>query len=207
MRAVPRTTASAGYRRPARAAGVALLLALALLFPARAWADAWGVEAVLLAIHLRKETYRLGEQYPRKLDDKGRTVLVPGIEVNHDTELAGRPLGARYLRVGGAYYRDSMDYPAGFVGAAPRWELYRGESLTVAMDFGFGLFFRRSWRDVPGYGKDDFYEEAHGYEYKWTVMGEVDLLYDLGPDRQAVWSIVPAVPYVVLHAVGLRWAY
>ncbi len=79
--------------------------------------------------------------------------------------------------------------------------------LDIALDAGVGFSFRRDWNGLPGYVDDGFWEKSHGWQYKWLPAGELDLLYTLRPGVQGVWSVIPGVPYIMVHAVGLRWRY
>ena len=45
-----------------------------------------------------------------------------------------------------------------------------------------------------------------GYEYKFLVLGEIDLLYRIDRDLQGVWSIFPGYPFVIMQSLGLRWS-
>jgi len=188
-----------------------MLLLLAALPPAAACADAWGLEALLLSGHASDRSLRLGERYSRKLSSDGRFVLTPGLELYYDRMPQRAPLGIDVLRFTLGGYLDSMNQKSGYVAILPRWEF----PLTGKIDMSFGLgptlIFRESWKEIPGYRDDGFYNESDsflpGYQYKPILGGDLDFRYRLAPDLEAVWSIVPAVPYVISQSLGLRWSF
>ena len=176
-----------------------------------ALADAVGAELIILTTHVQNERDAPVERYKRKLDRKGRFVLTPGIEVYYDKELSEPLWKARYIRTSAGLLQDSVAHQFGYFAVMGRWILHEGDPLQISLHAGPGFIFRETWRDVPGYRADNVLQESErflpGYEYKFLILGEVDLLYRITPNLQGVWSIFPGFPFVVIQNLGLRWSF
>ncbi|MDH4246787.1 MAG: hypothetical protein OEW39_03120 [Deltaproteobacteria bacterium] len=204
-------------KRPCAAPGIrGGLLAAALLAavcaPAETVrADSAGVETVVLATHLISETMALGQDFPRKLDDRGRFVLMPGLEVYYDETLDSPWKGAEEVRIALGYYRDSMDRPSGYLCIGPLWSWVLNPDLRFGFMVGPSFIYRQSWNRVPGYADDSFYKENSrfmpGYQYKFFVGGKLELRRTFRPGLEGVWSAIPGIPYVIVQNVGLRWSW
>lgn len=187
------------------------MLIILSLFPGSAHADALGAEVLLLTAHVSKETIRLGEQYKRKLSPDGRFVFTPGMELYYDRTVTSGLLRLDTLRFVLAGYRDSVDHFSGYLGFLPRWEFDLRERLRLSLGVGPVLIFRKSWKTVPGYVDDGYYNQSDnflpGYQYKLIIGGDIDFQYQLTPRLQAVFSIVPGVPFVITPSLGIRWSF
>lgn len=184
-----------------------IFLLLCLACTTKAHADAVGAEMIFLTTHLSDETIQLGEKYRRKLSEDGRVIITPGIEIYYDKEVKERFIYARDLRFVAAGYRDSIDHLAGYLAILPRWELFAKQRISLSFGLGPTLIFRETWNTVPEYRDDGYFQEAHGYQYKWIVGGDLDLQYKVSDRIQVVWSIVPGIPYVITHSLGVRWSF
>ena len=184
---------------------------LLLADPAAVQADAIGVETIVIAMHLHEETLELGERYPRRLDRRGRFILMPGLEAYYDLALEDGPLGIDHLRTTFGQYRDSMDKRSGYLAMMARWENTLTDNWDWGIYLGPMLLFRESWRDIEGYNDDRFYSESEkfmpGYQYVWYPGGKLELLYHWNSDTQAVLSLVPGLPFVLVHYAGMRWSF
>ncbi|MDH5752906.1 MAG: hypothetical protein OEZ59_10890 [Deltaproteobacteria bacterium] len=187
---------------------VALLAALLAAAPGSARADALGLETPVITIHLRRETYELGRQYPRRLDREGRVILMPGLEAYYDQRLETPRLGAGHLRYVAGWYRDSMNKPSGYLTAGGHWSWDWGERTRLGFYFGPSLIFRHSWKNIENYDDDRFYKQSRkfmpGYQYKLYVGGKVELRRVFSAAWEGVYSIVPGIPYVMVHYLGVR---
>ena len=178
--------------------------------PELAFADAAGAELVILTTHVQDQRDAPVEHYQRKLDSNGRFVLTPGLEIYYDTTLDEPIWKAKEIRTSAGLLKDSVDHLLGYVAVMGRWILDDHDPLQISIHAGLGFIFRESWRDVPGYNPDNPLEESDrflpGYEYKFLIVGELDLQYRITPELQGVWSIFPGIPYVVMQNLGLRWS-
>ena len=187
-----------------------MLLGWVAVGGAPASADGVGVHFLTLSIHMASETIGLGEEYPRKVDDSGRHVWTPGVEVFYDSVWEDAPLGIDELRWAGGWFRDSMDQPAGYLALVPRWVTPLGPKWRFGFHLGAMIYFRRSWDQFPGYDNDGFYEEGSsgpldGYQYQWLPSGKLEFLYPLGEKVEGVFALFPGIPYILVHYVGVRW--
>jgi len=176
-----------------------------------AYGDAFGVEALILTSHLSGETIQLGKEYRRKLSDDGRFIVTPGLEIYYDKDMRPGFLKADTLRFTfGAYY-DSMDHKAGYVAIKPHWNFPLHDRMGISLGLGPALIFRETWNAIPGYRDDGYFNESErflsGYQYKVIIGGEIDLRYKLTPRLQAVWSIIPGIPYVITQSIGILWSF
>ena len=194
------------------ALGIGAIVALGLQpwWHQPALADAVGAELIILTLHVQNQRDALPSEYKRKLDKKGQYVLTPGIEVYYDNRLDEPLWNAREIRTTVALLEDSVAHLFAYIAVMGRWMLYEGDPWDISLTFGPGFIVRESWRDVPGYDPDNPLEESDtflpGYEYKFLVLGEIDLLYRFDRDLQGVWSIFPGYPYVIVQSLGLRWS-
>lgn len=190
---------------------VLLALLLGMVAAREVWANATGAELVLLSMHVQTARDANPKLYQRRLDEQGQYVVTPGVELYHDWELAQPVWAARFVRLTGAEYEDSVLHRAGYVAVTAVWTVHRAEPWEVLFMIGPGLIFRESWRNIPGYKPDNPLDESKdflpGYEYKFLPLGSFDLLYRISPAWQAVWSIFPGIPYVITHNLGVRWTY
>lgn len=194
-----------------------LLLLLALGTPAPAAEpphrarDAFGAEATLLTSHVRSQRGAPVRHYARRLDEHGTHVLTPGLELYYDRALTAPWLQARHVRLAAGRLSDSALHELGYVAVMGRWLLREGPRLDVSLQLGPGLLYRESWRDLPGYEGHALLNETDdflpGYEWAVLPLGDLDLAWRLTPGLQAVWSIFPGLPYVVMQSVGVRWEF
>jgi hypothetical protein len=193
----------------------ALLVLLALAGPAwqaaPARADAFGAEVTLLSTHLRSQRDAPVELYRRRLDDRGRNVVTPGIKLSYDFELSEPLWRARQVRVTAGQLSDSIEHRFGYLAVMGRWVLWEGERFAWSFQAGPGFIYRKSWRDVPEYDPDNLLQESdrflRGYEWAVLPLGDFNLLYRFTPGLEGVWSIFPGIPYVLMQSVGLRWSF
>ena len=189
-------------------AAAAVLAAVASASPDAVRADAVGAEAILLSLHVLSQRDAPVEHYERRIDAGGQAIVTPGIELYFDRSLTETLWNARALRVTAALLEDSVRHRFGYLHLGAVWWLHESERWAIILLFGPGFIFRESWRDIPGYDPDNPLEESDtflpGYEYKFLPLGSLDLLYRLDPTWQAVWSVFPGVPYVILLSLGFR---
>jgi len=200
-----------GVRLPAHLLlvfGCALLGLLAHTSPARAQALGW--EVFTITNHVQTVRDAPPKEYVRRMDERGQNVVTPGLGLYYDFRLETPQWVFTEIRPAFGIMQDSIAHWSGFVGVMWRWVMYGDEDFEASLQIGPGLIFRETWRRVPGYNPDNPFDESDhfmpGYEYKFLPIGDVDLLWRLSPRTQFVWSIVPGIPYVIVHSLGLRHA-
>jgi hypothetical protein len=203
--------ALAAVRLAALAAALACAVLLPVLTPATARADAFGAELTVLTTHVLSQRDAPVQYYPRKLDSKGRFVLTPGLEAYYEWELSEPLWQARQIQLAGGQISDSVEHRLGYLAVMGRWVLAEGGRTTWSLQAGPGFLYRKSWRDVPGYMPDNALHESSrflpGYEWAFLPLGKLDLNYRIRPGLEAVWSIFPGIPYVIVQSLGLRWSF
>lgn len=186
-----------------------LLITFLVFSPLKVNADAIGTELLLLTMHLGNETIQLGDIYQRRLSSDGRYVITPGIELNYDNALRSAPLGLDNARFAVAWYKDSVDHHSGYVAYLLRWDINAFAKTNISIGLGPTLIFRESWNKLPHYNDDGYYSESNnflkGYQHKWIIGGDVDFQWQIGDQLQAVFSIVPGIPFVITCSMGIRW--
>ncbi|MDH5561285.1 MAG: hypothetical protein OEY59_10590 [Deltaproteobacteria bacterium] len=175
------------------------------------FADTIGVEIISLTSHFSDQRDAPVDRYKYKLEDSGTHLLTPGVELNWDHRLEKPFLSAEELRVAGGYYLDSIAFPAAYFGVGLRWVIYESNKFSGSIQLGPGIILRKSWTSVEDYNPDNPYDESDwflkGFEFKIMPVGDLDFHYRFSDDLQAVWSIVPAFPFVFVQNFGIRWAY
>ena len=174
-------------------------------------ADAIGMEIITLTSHISDSTIQLGEDYHRKLSDDGRHLITPGVELYYDNQIPYRSTYAYIdsLRAVAAGYYDSMNHFSGYIAYMPRWIIFKFKKTSLNFGIGPTLIFRESWKTIPQYRDDGYYQESEnflpGYQYKFILGGDINIHYEINNRLEAVWSIIPGLPYVITHAFGVRW--
>ena len=140
-------------------------------------------------------------------------LITPGIELYYDHHI---PYRSRYVYVDSlraviAGYFDSMNHFSGYIAFTPRWIIFAINKISLNFGAGPTLIFRESWNTIPQYRDDGYYHESDhflpGYQYKFILGGDVNFHYTINQQLDAVWSIVPGMPYVITHAFGVRWRF
>ncbi|HEX7928776.1 MAG TPA: hypothetical protein VF678_14365, partial [bacterium] len=187
------------------------IAALLLLGASSVRADAIGAELILLTTHLQQQRDADIARYARRLDDEGRNVLTPGIEVSYEWNLRQPWLLAKQNRVTLGLLSDSAERRFGYIAYLARWEPYTSDTWGVSMQAGPGFIWRETWRVFPEYRANNSLRQSKsflpGYEWALLPLGEVDLLYAWSSSSKLVWSVFPGIPYVVTQSFGFRWEF
>src|SRR5689334_2431323 len=170
-----------------------------LIGASTARADAIGAELILLTTHLQQQRDADIARYGRRLDDEGRNVLTPGIEVSYEWNLREPWLLAKQNRVTLGLLSDSAERRFGYIAYLARWEPYTSDTWGVGIQAGPGFICRESWRVFPEYRANNALRQSKsflpGYEWALLPLGEVDLLYAWSNSTKLVWSVFPGIPY------------
>jgi len=177
-----------------------------------AHADGFGIEILGLNMHIIDSAVQWGSRSPRKLDDSGRFVYLPGWELYWEHETKDKIfLNADGYRFTIAQYRDTMDQLSGYIHAGLRWKFHIDSKRLWSVGLGPSLFFRESWRVFSDYNPHQLLLESDtflpGYEYMWIIWGDIDFQYKISNDLKLVVSILPAIPYSILFSMGVFWGY
>ena len=162
-----------------------------------------GVKLILLSSHLLPYTYQLGKFYPRKIDNKGQFVWIPGIEIFWEQDKPINQINSRFLRYSVAIYKDCLDQYAGYIAVSFRWVHQFRDQLRINWGIGPTLVWRQSWSQFTFYRNDGFFRDGNNFEFRELVAGDVDIEY-LYQDKVG-WSlsIVPTIPFTVTQSLGL----
>ena len=184
-------------------------LMAALLMPALSTAESLGVRTILLTTHVQDQRDAPLEEYDLKLDDQGRHILTPGLELLYDRDLEHPLMGSLRARCALGLMRDSVGHLFGYAAVMGEWAIHRGVTTELLFHAGPGLIFRESWRDVEGYLADNPLVESswflRGYEYAFLPLGDFELSFRITDRSEFVWSLFPGIPYVVTQSVGVKW--
>jgi hypothetical protein len=168
----------------------------------------YGVQFFVPTLHLSDNAVSFGDKYSYRLDDEGRIVALPGIKSSLDIKLSDEILGSDIFRAGFAYYRDCMDQESGVLHFGLRWTLFEAGNFNMDVGLGPTLFYRKSWNQFSFYYEDGFLVESDdflpGYQHRFLVFGDFDLKYKLNEKFEAIVSIIPAFPYVLMTTAGLN---
>lgn len=188
----------------------ALLLAAGPMAP-RARADAVGVDVTVLTSHVKSQRDAPVKYYRRKLDDAGRHIVTPGLDVTYDFDLDEPFWKAKQIRIEGGQVSDSAAHTFRYAAVMGRWMLVEGEKLNWSIQVGAGIIARKSWRDIPEYEPDNALRESDhflpGWEWAVLPLGDLDLAWRFTPTFEGVWSVFPGVPYVIVQSLGVRWMF
>ena len=164
---------------------------------------------MVLSSHIRDQRDAPVEYYSRRLDQEGRHVLTPGLEVYFSKDLLRPLLGSDKIRYVGGLLSDSIGHRFAYFGVLGNYTLYKGRFHTVELHIGPGFILRESWSDLPVYDPNNPLNESEdflpGYEYKLLPIGDIDFVIPLSHGKDFIWSIVPGFPYVITQSIGLRW--
>jgi len=190
------------------------LIILEIISVSKIVANDIGTSLTLLSIHTESGNLALREQYPRKIDQKGKYVVTPGAEVYYQRRFISKPLKTDYFRTAlGAGY-DCADLKSGYLHFGGRWVFNLNERFKLDLGLGPTLYFRESWEkrfqnlvsDEEGFWieSDDF---LSGYQHKWLVGGNIELLYKITPNMNVFWGVVPAFVIVFVNSFGVRYSF
>jgi len=182
------------------------------VFSTPIWADAIAVESILLSVHVSEDAFApLGDQYDRKLDERGRSSVTPGIKMSYDYFLEEPIVYSSIVRASGALYADCLNKNSGFLGIGFRWTfpIWNSDVWNFSIDSGAALIFRETWRSLSN--DSSFYTESNdfmpGYQHKWIVVLSTDVTYSINQEFEWVQSIIPALPYVLMYSTGIRYIF
>ena len=167
-----------------------------------------GIELLGLNMHLIDSAVEWGKRSPHKLDDGGRFLYLPGLEVYYEWDAReGKIFNADGYRFTIASYLDTMDRHSGYIHLGLRYTFPFDSGRQLSIGFGPSLFFRETWSVFPDYEKHQLLVESDsflpGYEHMWLVFGDVDYQYRISKDLKLVVSMLPAIPYSILFSIGI----
>lgn len=172
-------------------------------------ADNVGIQAFIPSIHLIDTATEFGEKYSYKLDKKGRIVAMPGIKVFYDFSLEEPYFNSKFARLGVGYYLDCMKQKSWVFHLGLRWTSNLNERISFNWGLGPTLWLRESWNKFPYYEDNGLLQESDrffkGYQYRFLVFGDFDLLYEIDTTTHLILSVVPAIPYIITSTFGIVW--
>jgi hypothetical protein len=171
------------------------------------YSDNISFETFTLTTHVSKTAVVNGNQYPRKLDENGWIIFMPGLEIGYQYDTHNNFLGIDGYKVMIANYSDSRAQHSGYLQMGPRWIFNITSKLDVNIGIGPLLFFRKSWREFDNYTGNAILKEKYGYEYIIFIFGDIDIRYKISKNLKVVWGIIPAIPYSIANTVGLVYEF
>jgi hypothetical protein len=178
------------------------------------FADSIGASFILLSVHPNPGILALREQYPRKIDAKGKYVFTPGVEGYYQQQFASSPLKMDSMRfaIGAGY--DCADMKFGYMHWGGRWVFPWTGQLLLDVGLGPSLIFRESWKKRFAElvaDEEGFWVESDkfipGYQYKWLIGGNLELQYEFATNWHAYWAVVPAINILVINSMGVKYSF
>ncbi len=171
------------------------------------YSDEISVETFTLTFHVSKTAVVNGNQYPRKLDDKGWIIFMPGLEIAYQFNIKNHFLAIDGYKVMLGNYSDSRAQHSGYLQFGPRWIFNITKKLDINLGIGPLFFFRKSWREFDNYSGNAVLKEKYGYEYIIFIFGDIDIRYKINKNLKIVWGIIPAIPYSIANTLGIVYEF
>ena len=70
-----------------------ILIIILIIIPIISYSDNISIETFSLTFHVSETSVVNGNQYPRRLDDKGWVIFMPGIEIGYQYDVKNNFLG------------------------------------------------------------------------------------------------------------------
>lgn len=184
-----------------------IFIVIILFLNTNIYSDELSVETFTLTFHVSKTAVTNGNQYPRKLDDKGWIIFMPGLEVGYQYDVKNHFLGIDGYKIMIGNYSDSRAQHSGYLQFGPRWILKITKNMDINIGIGPLLFFRKSWSEFNNYTGNAVLKEKYGYEYIIFVFGDIDIRYKITKNLKIVWGIIPAIPYSIANTLGVVYIF
>jgi len=153
-----------------------------------------------LSGHLKKSPHP--HLYKRKLDENGFAVLNIGAIAGIEKSFFRDWFSVKFVQ---AILSDCAVQTAGFthIGFRLTW---KREKHIVSIGNGPTLFYRKDWKDLPGYVDEGFFKRNEYYQYIFFwYAGEVEYHYKLNDELDIGISFIPGPPEFFTIAPGIRY--
>ena len=184
-----------------------ILIIILIIIPIISYSDNISIETFSLTFHVSETSVVNGNQYPRRLDDKGWVIFMPGIEIGYQYDVKNNFLGIDAYKIMIGNYSDSRAQHSGYLQFGPRWIFKISKNLDVNLGIGPLFFFRKSWTEFENYPGNAVLKEKFGYEYIFFVFGDIDIRYKINQNLMIVWGIIPAIPYSIANTIGIVYKW
>lgn len=183
------------------------LILFILILNINIYSDEISVETFTLTFHVSKTAVVNGNEYPRRLDDKGWVIFMPGLELGYQFNVKNHFLAIDGYKIMIGNYSDSRAQHSGYLQFGPRWIFNITKKLDINLGIGPLFFFRKSWREFSNYTGNALLKEKYGYEYIIFIFGDIDIRYKINKNLKIVWGIIPAIPYSIANTLGVVYDF
>jgi len=182
-----------------------LFIILLILITTNLYSDNISFETFTLTFHLSENSVSNGHEYPRRLDDRGWIIFMPGLELGYEYSVKNNFIGIKGYKLMIGSYSDSRAQQSGYLQIGPRWIINITNKIDINLGIGPLLFFRDSWKKFKNYNGNAFLKEKYGYEYIIFVYGDIDIRYKVNNDFMIVWGVIPVIPYSIANTIGFSY--
>lgn len=160
-----------------------------------------GIKFIGLSAHLKRSPHP--HLYPGKLDKDGTLVATTGIILTAEYFVYQNILSVKLAQ---CFLFDCAGKPAGFFHVGLRVSAYHNK-WSGSIGNGPTLFFRRDWKDLPGYVDEGLFKRHKNFQYRFFwYAGEVEGNYTLNDRLQFSTTFIPGPPEFFSIAPGIRMA-
>jgi len=184
-----------------------LLIILVFINTINLYSDYISLETFTLTFHLSENSVTNGHEYPRRLDDKGWVIFMPGIEAGYEYSVNNHFLGIKGYKFMLGLYSDSRAQQSGYLQFGPRWIIKLTNKIDINIGIGPLLFFRDSWKKFKNYNGNAFLKEKYDYEYIIFIYGDIDIRYKINEQTMIIWGVIPVIPYSVANTIGFSYQW
>lgn len=139
--------------------------------------------------------------YPDKKDATGQWVQIGGLFFTADWEISPNKIA---LHAAQGLFLDCSNQFAGFTHFGIKG-LYRNGSHTVSASMGPSWFYRKSWRQLPGYEDEGLfaYNDKWQHSFYWYA-GSIEYDYQLSESHSLTLNCIPGWPEVFVLSGGVK---
>lgn len=155
-----------------------------------------------LSGHLKKSPHP--HLYQRKIDKNGFAVLNLGAIAGIEKTFFRDWFSIKFVQ--GLLSDCAMQF-AGFTHIGFRLT-YQRERHYFSIGNGPTLFYRKDWKDLPGYVDEGFFKRNDNYQYIFFwYAGEVEYNYQISEQLDIGMTFIPGPPEFITFAPGVRFRF
>ena len=180
-----------------------LLLILAIIMVPEKTGNAaviFSIKVIGLSGHLKKN--QNPHLYRIKFDKKGKLVVHLGIVLSAEYFIYKEIVSVKFAQ---AAMLDCAFLPAGFTHLGLRL-CGRSGPHTFTIGNGPTLFYRKDWKDLPGYFDEGLLKHSKNMQYRFFwYAGEIEYDYALAGKPDFSLGMIPGPPVFFTIAPGIRF--
>ena len=132
---------------------------------------------------------------------------MPGLKVFYDAKLGKNIWKSSHFRFAASYSKDCMNQTSYVFHVGPRWKVKLSEKIGFTLGLGSTLWLRKTWEIFPFYKKSEYMKTSSryfsGFEYMFLPFsGDFDFEFQLDEKWTAIYSFIPAYPFVFSQTLG-----